>query len=267
MLLTVDVGNSHTVSGIFKGRQLLHQWRLKSDRDKTADELAVRYHSLFQMEGINKEEISAFIVCSVVPVLETCWLDFAKKYLTACAVPPFAVSHTTKTGILIRTESPSELGADRIVNVVAAREYFKTALLAIDFGTAITFDCVSRKGEYLGGTIHPGIGISLDALAGRTAKLPRIDLNRKPISVIGSNTVDAISSGMLYGFGGMIDRMSALLRKEIQQKMEQDNEEVNVIATGGMAEMIAPYCSSIQIIDPLLTLTGLRLIYDLQCRG
>ena len=261
MLFTVDVGNSHTVSGIFKGRQLLHQWRLKSDRDKTADELAIRYHSLFQMAGIRKEDITAFILCSVVPVLETCWLDFAEKYLTACAAPPLAVSHKTNTGIIIRTESPSEVGADRIVNAVAAREYFKTALLAIDFGTAITFDCVSGHGEYLGGTIHPGIGISLDALAGRTAKLPRIDLNRKPVSIIGTNTVDAISSGMLHGFGGLIDRMTVLLRKEIQQDSE---EEVNVIATGGMAGMIAPYCTAIKIIDPLLTLTGLRLIYELQ---
>ena len=260
MLFTVDVGNSHTVSGIFKGRQLLHQWRLKSDRDRTADELAVRCHSLFQMEGIDKEEITAFIICSVVPVLETCWLEFAEKYLTGCTAPPVTVSHKTNTGIIIRTDSPAEVGADRIVNAVAAWDYFQTALLAVDFGTAITFDCVSRKREYLGGTIHPGIGISLDALAGKTAKLPRIDLHKKTVPIIGTNTVDAISSGMLHGFGGMIDRMTVLLRKEIQQ----DDEEVNIIATGGMAGMIAPYCTSIRTIDPLLTLTGLRLIYELQ---
>ena len=136
----------------------------------------------------------------------------------------------------------------------------KTALLAIDFGTAITFDCVSKKGEYLGGTIHPGIGISLDALAGKTAKLPRIDLDRKTVPVIGTNTVDAISSGMLHGFGGMIDRMTSLLHKEMQQ---DNDDEINIIATGGMAELIAPYCSSIKTIDPILTLTGLRLIYEL----
>lgn len=259
MLLTVDVGNSHTVSGVFYGHNLLHQWRLKSDRDKTADELAIRYHSLFQMEEIRKEDVTAFIVCSVVPTLETSWLDFAEKYLTGCITPPLAVSHKTETGIIIRTESPAEVGADRIVNAVAAWDYFKTALIAIDFGTAITFDCVSKKGEYLGGTIHPGIGISLDALAGKTAKLPRIDLNRKKIPVIGTNTVDAISSGMLRGFGGMIDRMTDLLCKE----MERENGEINIIATGGMADMIAPYCSSITDIDPLLTLTGLRLIYEL----
>ncbi|MCI5223574.1 MAG: type III pantothenate kinase [Candidatus Electrothrix sp. AR4] len=259
MLFTVDVGNSHTVSGVFYDQTLIHQWRLKSDRDKTADELAIRYHSLFQMDGIQKEDIKSFIVCSVVPTLETSWLNFAKKYLTACTTPHMAVSHQTDTGISIRIQSPTEVGADRIVNAVAAWEYYKTALLVIDFGTAITFDCVSGKGEYLGGTIHPGIGISLDALAGKTAKLPRIDLDGKPVSVIGTNTVDAIRSGMLYGFGGMIDRMASLLSKEVRKT----NEEINIIATGGMAEMIAPYCSSIEAIDPLLTLTGLRLIHEL----
>ncbi|XOF34909.1 MAG: type III pantothenate kinase [Candidatus Electrothrix sp. YB6] len=258
MLLTVDVGNSHTVSGVFYDQTLIRQWRLTSDHDKTADELAVRYHSLFQMDGIQKEEITAFIVCSVVPPLETSWLRFAEKYLTGCATPHMAVSHQTKTGIIIRTESPAEVGADRIVNAVAAWDYYKTALLVIDFGTAITFDCVSGKGEYLGGTIHPGVGISLDALAGRTAKLPRIDLNRQAVPLIGRNTADAIRSGMLHGFGGMIDRMTGLLTKKIRQ----GDEEVNVVATGGMAEMIAPYCSFIGTIDPLLTLNGLRLIYE-----
>jgi type III pantothenate kinase len=259
MLLTVDVGNSHTVSGLFYDQNLIYQWRLKSDRDKTADEIALRYHSLFNMDGIQKQDIKAFIVCSVVPTLETSWLKFANKYLTGCTVPHRAVSHQTATGIIIRTESPAEVGADRIVNAVAAWEYYKTALLVIDFGTAITFDCVSGRGEYLGGTIHPGIGISLDALASKTAKLPRIDLNKQPVSIIGTNTVDAISSGMLHGFGGMIDRMTELLSKE----MRKTDDEINIIATGGMAELIAPYCSSIEVIDPLLTLTGLRLIHEL----
>ncbi|MCW5213276.1 type III pantothenate kinase [Desulfobulbus sp. TB] len=262
MLFTVDVGNSHTVSGMFSGQKLVHQWRLQSDQDKTADELAIRYHSLFQMEGINKQYITGFIVCSVVPPLETSWLNFTTRYLSGCLIPPLAISHQTDTGIIIRTENPAEVGADRIVNAVAAWNHFKTALIAIDFGTAVTFDCVSKKGEYLGGTIHPGIGISLDALAGKTAKLPRIDLDRKPTTVIGSNTVDAISSGMLHGFGGMIDRMTSLLHRE----MQQDSEEINIIATGGMAKMIAPYCASITTIDPLLTLTGLRLIYELNQR-
>jgi type III pantothenate kinase len=258
MLLTVDVGNSHTVSGVFHNRKLVHQWRLKSDQDRTADELAIRYHSLFQMEKIDMDEITGFIISSVVPTLETSWLSFANRYLTRCSNSPMAVSHLTDTGITVVTENPAEVGADRIVNGVAAWQRYHTALLVIDFGTAITFDCVSQKGEYLGGTIHPGIGISLDALAGRTAKLPRIDIDTRPESVVGTNTVAAIRSGILHGFGGMIDRMVALLSRE----MITDKEPINLIATGGMASLIAPYSSCLETIDPLLTLTGLRLIHE-----
>jgi len=258
MLLAVDVGNSHTVSGVFSGQTLIHQWRLKSDRDRTADELAIRYHSLFQMEGIDKDSITGFIIGSVVPTLETSWLTFAAKYLTRCTTPPIAVSHRTDTGIAVKTQNPAEVGADRIVNAVAAWDRYKTALLVVDFGTAITFDCVSSKGEYIGGTIHPGIGISLDALAGRTAKLPRIDIDTTPKSVVGNTTVSAIRSGILHGFGGLIDRMISLLGAE----MAPEGKEINIIATGGMADLIAPYSSSLNTIDPLLTLNGLRLIHE-----
>ena len=169
-----------------------------------------------------------------------------------------AVSHRTDSGIAVKTKNPAEVGAARIVNAVAAWERCHTALLVIDFGTAITFDCVSARGEYLGGTIHPGIGISLDALAGRTAKLPRIDIDSRPDSVIGNTTVSAIRSGILHGFGGLVDRMVELLRKELAP----DGAPFHVIATGGMAELIAPYSSSLGEIDPLLTLTGLRLIHE-----
>ncbi len=258
MLLTVDVGNSHTVSGVFSGSTLVHQWRLKSDRDRTADELAIRYHALFQMQGIDRNQITGFIVGSVVPTLETSWLNFARSYLDNCTSSPMAVSHRTDSGIAVKTKNPAEVGADRIVNAVAAWERCHTALLVIDFGTAITFDCVSARGEYLGGTIHPGIGISLDALAGRTAKLPRIDIDSRPDSVIGNTTVSAIRSGILHGFGGLVDRMVELLRKELAP----DGAPFHVIATGGMAELIAPYSSSLGEIDPLLTLTGLRLIHE-----
>ena len=261
MLLTVDVGNSHTVSGVFHNQTLIHQWRLKTDRNRTADELAIRYYSLFEMEGIDRKAITGFIIGSVVPTLETSWLRFAEKFLSSCITPPMAVSHQTDTGITVLTQNPAEVGADRIVNAVAAWARYKTALLVIDFGTAITFDCVSNRGEYLGGTIHPGIGISLDALAGRTAKLPRIDITATPGSVIGKTTVTAIRSGMLHGFGGLIDRMSALLRRE----MTGADEPFNIIATGGMARIIAPYSKVLETIDPLLTLTGLRLIHERNC--
>lgn len=258
MLLAVDVGNSHTVSGVFSGTDLVHKWRLKSDRDRTADELAIRYHTLFQMADINTDNISGFIIGSVVPTLETSWLTFAGSYLNCCTTRPMAVSHRTDTGITVTTDNPSEVGADRIVNAVAAWNRYKTALLVVDFGTAITFDCVSGKGEYIGGTIHPGIGISLDALAGRTAKLPRINIDTVPDSVVGTSTVSAIRSGILHGFGGLIDRMVDLLSAE----MVGEGEKINIIATGGMAELIAPYSSSLAAIDPLLTLTGLRLIHE-----
>ncbi len=261
MLLTVDVGNSHTVSGVFSGSTLLHQWRLKSDQDRTADELAIRYHALFQMADIDRREITGFIVSSVVPTLETAWLAYARSYLEHCRTEPLAVSCDLDTGITIRTENPAEVGADRIVNAVAAWDRFRSDLIVIDFGTAITFDCVSAAREYLGGTIHPGIGISLDALAGRTAKLPRIDIDTPPGEIIGTTTVSAIRSGMLYGFGGLIDRMVDLLAPRISQ----GRSEVNIIATGGMARVIGPYARVIELVDPLLTLKGLRLIHE-RCR-
>jgi type III pantothenate kinase len=262
MLLTVDVGNSHTVSAVFQGDRLVANWRLKSDRDRTADELAIRYHSLFQMAGLDAGEISGFIVSSVVPTLETVWLEFANKYYAdRLLCKPLAVSHLTDTGIIVATANPVEVGADRIVNAVAAWKKYKDNLIVIDFGTAITFDCVNNKREYLGGTIHPGIGISLDALAGRTAKLPRVDIDTKPQKVMGDTTVSAIHSGMLYGFGGLVDRMVDLLSLELVPA----SPRVKTVATGGMAHLVEPFTRTIDCIDPLLTLEGLRLIYEKNC--
>jgi len=260
MLLTVDVGNSHTVSGVFSGDTLLAHWRLKSDRDRTADELAIRYQALFQMAGLQAKDISGCIISSVVPALETVWLEYAKKYYGSQSLcPPFAVSNQTRTGMTIRTEHPAEVGADRIVNAVAAWEMYKEEVIVIDFGTAITFDCVNAQQEYVGGTIHPGIGISLDALANRTAMLPRVTLENRPKHKIGRTTVEAIHSGMLYGFGGLVDRMVALLTEELAP--EKKGQAMQTVATGGMAQLIKPYTTSIQTVRPLLTLDGLRLIY------
>lgn len=259
MLLAVDVGNSHTVSGVFSGDKLIAEWRLKSDRDRTGDELAIRYHSLFQMAEIAPESITGFIVGSVVPTLETAWMSYADRYLAGQLLSaPLTVNHLTKTGLTIATDTPSEVGADRIINSIAACHRFKPPLIVIDFGTAITFDCVNSKKEYLGGTILPGIGISLDALSSRTAKLPRVDIDKPPQSIIGKNSVDAIRSGILIGFGGMIDRMVDRLTVEL----EGNGHEINIIATGGMAHIIAPYSEYLHIIDPLLTLKGLKIIFD-----
>ncbi len=262
MLFAIDVGNSHTVAGVFQNKDLVAHWRLKSDRDRTADELAIRYHGLFQMAGISSKGINGFILSSVVPSLEAVWVGYADKYYSEqLCCRPIVVSHRTETGITVRTQHPSEVGADRIVNSVAAWEIYHDNLIVVDFGTAITFDCVNRRGEYVGGTIHPGIGISLDALAGRTAKLPRVSIDCPPEQIIGTTTVSAIHSGMLYGFAGMVDRMVDLLSHEL----DPEQKRVKIVATGGMARLIQPYTRSIDIINPLLTLEGLQLIHERNC--
>lgn len=258
MLFAIDIGNSHTVSGIFDRGRLVANWRLQSSQDRTADELAIRYHALFQMHGILPSQITGCIIASVVPPLETSWLDFTRKNFLELAAPPIAVSHTMNLSIKVATENPAEVGADRIVNAVAAWDRFKTALIVIDFGTAITFDCVSAEQEYLGGTIHPGIGISLDALSQRTAKLPLVKIDTPPEAIIGSTTTKAIHSGMLHGFGGLVDRMVSVLGKELVP----GNAKINTIATGGMASIIQPYSEAIETIDPQLTLIGLQLIHN-----
>ncbi|GAB4341765.1 MAG: type III pantothenate kinase [Desulfobulbaceae bacterium] len=260
MLLAVDVGNSHTVSGVFAGSRLVAEWRLKSDRDRTGDELAIRYHSLFQMADIDPAAITGFIVASVVPTLETAWMSYADRYLAGqLRTAPLAVNHLTATGLTIATENPAEVGADRIVNAVAACSRFNPPLIVVDFGTAVTFDCVNEKKEYLGGAILPGISISLDALAGRTAKLPRVNIDRAPEHAIGRNTAEAIRSGILLGFGGMIDRMVDRLGEELGKT----GKEVTIVATGGMAHVIAPYSRYLHIIDPMLTLNGLRILHEM----
>ncbi|WP_417915617.1 type III pantothenate kinase [Candidatus Electronema sp. JM] len=263
MLLAVDVGNSHTVIGIFYNQVLFHQWRLKTDRRTTADELILACHTLFALDELCKCDITGFVVCSVVPALEPIWLKFAERYFNSLLSPPLAVSHQIDIGLRILTPNPAELGGDRLVNAAAAWESYGTALIVIDFGTAITFDCVSDQGEYLGGTIHPGLGISLDALSERTAKLPRVDLCAKPVSAIGATTIEAIRSGMLHGFGGLIDRMTELLGKEMRERgAAAADGKISIIATGGMAELIVPYSTAVEYVDPNLTLTGLRLLHE-----
>ncbi|NLZ18538.1 MAG: type III pantothenate kinase [Desulfobulbaceae bacterium] len=258
MLFVVDVGNSHTVSGLYDGKRLLGCWRLQSHQDKTPDELAIRYNGLFQTHKLDPLTIDGFIVASVVPTLQTSWLSFARTFLTGLKHPPLHVHANMRLDMTIEVEHPEEVGADRIVNAVAAWDQLHTPLIVIDFGTAITFDCVSARPAYVGGTIHPGIGISLDALASRTAKLPRLDINTTPEQPIGTTTVKAIHSGMLYGFGGLIDRMVEVLG----QQLAPDTVPIHTVATGGMATLIKPYTRSIEAIDEELTLKGLRLIFE-----
>lgn len=260
MLFTIDVGNSHTVTGLFDGDRLVGQWRLKSDRERTDDELAIRYHALFSMAEIDKEDIDGIILASVVPSLEAAWVSCINSYFSASLKrPPFVVSSKSIGHIIkVQTDYPEEVGADRLVNAIAAWERYRENLIIIDFGTAITFDCVSKDCEYLGGTILPGVAISLDALATRTAKLPRIDVSIPPDTIIGRNTVQAMKSGILNGYGSLIDGLSEKIRTELCP----DGEPMKILATGGMAHLIAPYSNSIEEVDTMLTLHGLHLLYN-----
>ncbi len=253
MLLAIDVGNTHMVIGVFKNRDLICNWRVKTDRNSTADELASMFHDLFTLEKLHFTDITDVIIASVVPPMQTAWSEFTRKYL---AIKPLLVDHSIKSGMKILLDNPGEVGADRIVNAVAAYERFKSALIVVDFGTAITFDCISGKGEYLGGIIAPGIGISLEALGERTAKLPRVDISTPPDRAIGKNTTSAIRAGILFGYGSLIDGLVLKIQAEFTP------ERPRVVATGGMAELISPYAELIEDVLPSLTLEGLLLLHE-----
>lgn len=253
MLLAVDIGNTHMVLGLFRGATLICDWRIQTNRDMTADELAARLLGLFHLQNHHFDDISALIIGSVVPPLDSVWCNLAKKYLHC---RPLLVGKTDiDTGIAVITDNPNEVGADRIINSVAAFARYKQAMIIVDFGTAITFDCVSPQGEYIGGAIAPGLGISFDALVNHTAKLPRIDTSSPPKKAIGTNTETALQSGLLYGFGGLVEG----LIKRISEQFYPDVPKV--IATGGMAGIIAPFAPSIEEVAPMLTLEGLQIIY------
>ena len=259
MLFTIDVGNSHTVTGLFDGDKLVGQWRLKSDPERPYDELAIRYHALFSMAEIDKKDIDGIILASVVPALESAWIACINSYFSKYLKKPLLVVSASTIGnlITVATDYPEEVGADRLVNAIAAWERYKQNLIIIDFGTAITFDCVSANCEYLGGTILPGIAISLDALSNRTAKLPQIDVTTPPPQVIGRNTVDAMKSGILNGYGALVDGLAEKIREELCPK----GEPMKVLATGGMAHLIAPFSKRIEEVDTMLTLHGLHLLF------
>ncbi|SDP16988.1 type III pantothenate kinase [Desulforhopalus singaporensis] len=261
MFLVVDIGNSHTVTGIFKDGKLVGQWRIKSESKSTADELGINYHTLFSLSGIDKGDIEGVVIASVVPTLQTAWVNFCKKHFSTLKESDIFVVNVDKIKdlITVRLDNPKEVGADRLVNGIAAWNLYRSKQVVIDFGTAITFDCITEKCDYLGGAILPGIAISLEALADRTAQLPHIDVSEMPSSVIGKSTVEAMKSGLLYGYGAMIDG----LVKNIKTEMIADqDEEFRVVATGGMAQLIAPFADSIDVIEPMLTIYGLEYIYN-----
>ena len=251
MLLAVDVGNTQTHFGAFEGERLLEHWRFATVRTSTTDELGAALRNLLELRGCAFEQLDASIVSSTVPQLEPEWTAVAKRYL---GHEMLAVGPGTRTGMAIRYDNPREIGADRLVNAVALRDRFDGLAVCVDFGTATTFDVVSREGEYLGGSLMTGIEISLEALSERGARLPKIDL-APPRSVIGKNTIDAIRSGVVYGYAGAID---AILRRIYDEL----GERADVVATGGLAGLVVPYSEEIDEVDDLLTLTGLRLLYE-----
>lgn len=253
MLLAIDVGNTNIVYGLFDGAKLVHQFRVETSRGRTADEYAVILRQLLAMRDIEAKEVTASIVASVVPALTDPMLDLVRR---AFGHEALVVGPGIRTGMAILYENPREVGADRIVNGVAAYERYRSGLIVVDFGTATTFDCVSPKGEYLGGVICPGVQISADALFARAAKLPRVEI-AKPPKVVGRNTQHSMQSGIVYGYVGLVDGLVDRLASEM-------GFPCAVVATGGLARLIAPLSRTIKDVDDDLTLTGLRILYERQ---
>lgn len=251
MLCVIDVGNTHTVIGLYNTRELLESWRLRTDKECTSDEWGLMFKTLFSLKNRALSLVDAVAISSVVPPALHALVNACKRYLS---LSPLVVGPGVKTGIPIRYESPREVGADRIVNAVAGFAKTEAPCIIVDFGTATTFDCISGQGEYLGGAITPGIATSLDALVTRTAKLPRVEI-AEPRSAIGRNTVESIQSGILYGYVSLVDGLVKRLRQEM-------GCAAAVIATGGLAGVIASKSETVQMVEPHLTLEGLRIIFE-----
>ena len=251
MLLVVDVGNTQTHIGTFDGDQLIEHWRFATVRRSTADELGAALRALLGLRGVTFDLIDASIVSSTVPQLRPEWTAMSQQYL---GHEMLVVGPGLKTGMPIRYDNPREIGPDRLVNAVAGFEKLGGPCVIVDFGTAVTHDVVSAEGEYLGGVIFPGVEISLEALSDRAAALPKIDLI-EPRSLVGKSTVDAIRSGMIFGYAAMVDGIVGRLR-------EQFGADTKAIATGGLAQTIVPFCDTLDVVDDLLTLEGLRLIWE-----
>ncbi|WP_278682919.1 type III pantothenate kinase [Paraclostridium bifermentans] len=252
MLLVFDVGNTNMVLGIYEGTELKNYWRISTDKAKTSDEYGILINNLFQYDNVDKNSIKDIIISSVVPNVMHSLENFCVKYFNK---QPLIVGPGIKTGLNIKYDNPKQVGADRIVNAVAAIEKYKSPMIIIDFGTATTFCAISEKGEYLGGTIAPGIKISSEALFQRASKLPRVEL-LKPGMTICKNTVSAMQSGIIYGYVGLVDKIIAMMKKEL------GNDDIKVIATGGLSSLIASETDSIDCVDKNLTLEGLKIIYN-----
>jgi type III pantothenate kinase len=251
MLLVIDIGNTNTSLGVYEGERLVTHWRLTTARSRTVDEWGVHARNLFALAGLDFKSIDAIAVASVVPPLNFTLKQMAERYFD---LSPLFIDHTVDTGVPILYEPPSDVGADRIVDAVAAIRKYGAPCIVVDFGTATTFDAINAKGEYLGGVITPGIAISSDALFQRTAKLPRVEIKR-PANVIGSTTVEAMQSGLYHGYAGLVDGI-------LSRMIDELGGTPKVIATGGLAPLIAKGSNLIQEVDENLTLDGLRLVYE-----
>lgn len=252
MILVMDVGNTNIVLGAYDGKKLLNHWRMGTNREKTADEYGMFMMSLFSNDKIDINNIEAVIIASVVPPIMYTLEHAIRKYLKK---DPIIVGPGIKTGINIKYENPREVGADRIVNAVAAIELYGGPVIVVDFGTATTFCAINSKSDYLGGVICPGIKVSLEALFQKAAKLPRIDLV-KPETVIGRTTIGNMQSGIIYGYTGQVDYIVKRMKKEIKE------DNIKVIATGGLARLISSESETIDEVNGHLTLEGLRIIYE-----
>ncbi|MTV48518.1 type III pantothenate kinase [Heliobacillus mobilis] len=254
MILAVDVGNSDIVLGVFQLEpqpELKFHWKLSTDRNRTSDEYAILIRNLFRFDGVDPKAVKAIVISSVVPPLMPTLERMSRAYF---GLTPMIIGPGTKTGMPVIMENPKEIGADLIVNAVAAFERYGGPLIIVDFGTATTCSAISAKGEYIGGAIAPGVVVSAEALFARAAKLPRIELV-KPPRVIAKNTVTGMQAGIIYGFAGQVDGIVTQMKKEL-------GEETRVIATGEMAELIASETKTINLVDQWLTLEGLRIIYQ-----